>query len=67
MTGLIAAPCLCVLGAITAFYLPIKFLIIFIIYGLINFAYSFHLKNIFMLDVVIRFLYTLRIMAALNL
>ena len=64
VTGLIAAPCLFVLGAIIALYLPINFLIIFIIYGLINFAYSFHLKNIFMLDVVIlAFLYTLRIMA----
>ncbi len=64
VTGLIAAPCLFVLGAITAFYLPINFLIIFFIYGLINFAYSFYLKNIFMLDVVIlAFLYTLRIMA----
>ena len=64
VTGLIAAPCLFVLGAITAVYLPINFLIIFLIYGLINFAYSFHLKNIFMLDVVIlAFLYTLRIMA----
>ena len=64
VTGLIAAPCLFVLVAITSFYLPINFLIIFFIYGLINFAYSFYLKNIFMLDVVIlAFLYTLRIMA----
>ena len=64
VTGLIAAPCLFILGAITCFYLPINFFIIFLIYGLVNFAYSFRLKNIFMLDVVIlAFLYTLRIMA----
>ena len=64
VTGLIAGPCLFLLGAITAFYLPFNFLIIFFTYGLINFAYSFYLKKIFMLDVVVlAFLYTLRIIA----
>ena len=64
VTGLIAGPCLFLLGAITAFYLPFNFLIIFFAYGLINFAYSFYLKKIFMLDVVVlAFLYTLRIIA----
>ena len=64
VTGLIAGPCLFLLGAITAFYLPYNFLIIFFTYGLINFAYSFYLKKIFMLDVVVlAFLYTLRIIA----
>ena len=64
VTGLIAGPCLFILGAITAFYLPFNFLIIFFTYGLINFAYSFYLKKIFMLDVVVlAFLYTLRIIA----
>ena len=64
VTGLIAGPCLFTLGAITAFFLPFNFLLIFFTYGLINFAYSFYLKKIFMLDVVVlAFLYTLRIMA----
>ncbi len=64
VTGLIAGPCLFTLGAITAFYLPFNFLIVFFAYGLINFAYSFYLKKIFMLDVVVlAFLYTLRIIA----
>ncbi len=64
VTGLIAGPCLFILGAITAFYLPFNFLIIFFTYGLINFAYSFYLKKIFMLDVIVlAFLYTLRIIA----
>ena len=64
VTGLIAGPCLFILGAITAFYLPFNFFIIFLTYGLINFAYTFYLKKIFMLDVVIlAFLYTLRIIA----
>ena len=64
VTGLIAGPCLFLLGAITAFYLPYNFLIIFFTYGLINFAYRFYLKKIFLLDVVVlAFLYTLRIIA----
>ena len=64
VTGLIAGPCLFILGVITALYLPFNFLIIFFTYGLINFAYSFYLKKIFLLDVVVlAFLYTLRIIA----
>ena len=63
-TGLITGPCLFILGAIIAFFLPINFLMIFLTYGLINFSYSFYLKRIFMLDVVVlAFLYTLRIVA----
>ena len=62
--GLIAGPCLFLLGTIIALYLPINFLIIFFAYGLINFSYSFYLKRFFMLDVfILAFLYTLRIIA----
>ena len=64
VVGLIAGPCLFILGAVIAFYLPINFLLIFFAYGLINFSYSFFLKRLFLLDVItLACLYTLRIVA----
>jgi len=62
--GLFSSPCLLGLSLFLSLQLPPDFLWMLVIYYLLNLAYSFYLKQVVLLDVIILAgLYTMRIMA----
>lgn len=64
LTGLVLAPVLLAIAFVIALWLPERFLLVLAGYYLLTFAYSFRLKRIEMLDVIVlAALYTARIIA----
>jgi 4-hydroxybenzoate polyprenyltransferase len=62
--GLVLAPLLLAASVLTAFFLPLPFLAVLLLYFFLNLGYSFTMKQIVILDVIILAgLYTMRILA----
>jgi 4-hydroxybenzoate polyprenyltransferase len=62
--GLVSSPILVGLGLLTSLLLPPLFLVMLVVYFALNLAYSFYLKRIVLLDVIVLAgLYTMRVMA----
>ncbi|HUL20595.1 MAG TPA: UbiA family prenyltransferase [Thermodesulfobacteriota bacterium] len=62
--GLLASPCLLGLSLLVSLVLPSNFFWMVLIYYLLNLAYSFYVKQVALLDVILLAgLYTMRIMA----
>ncbi|MBI3255940.1 MAG: UbiA family prenyltransferase [Candidatus Andersenbacteria bacterium] len=64
LIGILGIPALVIISILLAWVLPTKFLFILAVYAGVNLAYTFYLKQIALLDVVVlACLYTLRILA----